>query len=95
MNVSLFYMNPIADGAADSNPYYTAFAAKVDNIASLGDAERQDLKDRAPLGSEQQRHSRGYRQLRQTMLGLQAIRLTSSIVSSASFPGAVITTITF
>jgi uncharacterized protein (DUF885 family) len=76
-------MNPIADGAADSNPYYTAFAGKLDNIASLSDTERQDLKDRA-LSAVSSSVIPAYRQLRETMLGLQAI--ASPSIGVGQFP---------
>ena len=72
MNVSLFHMNPLADGAAESNPYYTSFAGKVDIISSLSDTDRQDLKDRA-LSSVTSSVIPAYQVLRETMLGLQAL----------------------
>ena len=83
LNVSLYYMNPLADGTAESNSYYTAFADKVDIISSLNDTDRQDLKDRA-LSAVTSSVIPAYQELRETMLGLQA--LASPSIGVGQFP---------
>ncbi len=47
MDVALYYIGQIADGAVDSNPYYTSFRDKLDDIAGLSSAARQTLLDAA------------------------------------------------
>ncbi len=47
MNVALDRVTAVAASSVDSNPYFSAFAGKVQQIDDLGDAERSDLVERA------------------------------------------------
>ena len=47
MRVAIDRVRPLAQGAANSNPYYTSFVNKVTAIAGLSDGQRRDLESRA------------------------------------------------
>ena len=47
MQVARNQVRAIAQGSVATNPYYTSFEDKVDDIAGLSDATKQDLRDRA------------------------------------------------
>ena len=47
MNVALNQVMAVARSSIDTNPYFSAFAAKVQQIEELGDADRSDLLERA------------------------------------------------
>lgn len=71
LDAAIFYLGEIADVAASTTPYYTAFVDKVNNIAGLSAADRQTLFDSA-LSALTNSVIPAYRQLRQTMQGLLA-----------------------
>jgi uncharacterized protein (DUF885 family) len=47
MQVARNQVSAISRGSAASNPYYTSFVEKIENIPGLTEADRQDLRDRA------------------------------------------------
>jgi uncharacterized protein (DUF885 family) len=47
MNVALGQVTAIAESSIDNNPYFSAFAARVQQIQDLADADRSDLLERA------------------------------------------------
>ncbi|MCH9695777.1 MAG: DUF885 domain-containing protein [Gammaproteobacteria bacterium] len=47
LDVASFYLGDIADGSVATNPYYTAFVAKLDAIPGLTQTQRTSLADSA------------------------------------------------
>ena len=47
LQVARNQVSAISRGSAASNPYYTSFVEKIENIPGLTEADRQDLRDRA------------------------------------------------
>lgn len=70
LDTAIFYLNEIADGPVDSNPYLTSFIARIEDIPGLSAAERQNLANSARTAVANSVIP-GYRQLRQTMHGLR------------------------
>jgi uncharacterized protein (DUF885 family) len=72
LQVAINQVAAIANGSAASNPYYTSFVDKIANLPGLGNAERQDLEQRA-LTVVNNSVIPGYRDLLQTLQGLLAV----------------------
>lgn len=69
LQIALNQVAAIAQGGADTNPYFTAFSNKLDAIAGLSAADRQRLRDDA-RGAVVDSVIPGYQALRQTMQDL-------------------------
>jgi uncharacterized protein (DUF885 family) len=72
IDFSLYGINRIADAAAASVSYYTAFRDKLDDVAGLSDADRQALLDRA-LVATRDHVIPAYRSLRAKLQQLLAV----------------------
>lgn len=60
----------LAEGSVDTNPYFTRFRDKLDNVVGLSSADRQNLLDAARTATANSVIP-GYQQLQQTMQGLR------------------------
>jgi uncharacterized protein (DUF885 family) len=71
MDVALYYINQLADGSVDSNPYYTSFRDKIALIPGLSSALEQSLLDSARAATSNSVIV-AYQELRATINGLRA-----------------------
>lgn len=86
MRVAIDQMTQLMLMDSTSNPYYTAFATKIEDIADITSAEKQDLLNnaRASIGN---RILPAYQQLQQTMQGL--LSSASPSIGVGQFPKGV------
>ena len=71
MDAAIYGLGRIADANPASVSYYTSFADKLDAVASLSDAQRQSLRDRA-LAAVRDSVVPAYRELRSRLQSLRA-----------------------
>jgi uncharacterized protein (DUF885 family) len=66
MQIARDQVRGIAQGGASSNPYYTSFAGKIEDIPGLSDTDKQELRNRA-LAAVDDSVIPGYQLLLQTL----------------------------
>ena len=75
MRAAKFAADQIADGPVDTNPYFTSFRDKLNNIPGLSDADRQTFLNLARQATTTSVIP-AYQQLRGTLQNLLSARLT-------------------
>lgn len=70
LDIAIALLNDIADGPVESNPYFTSFRDRLDDIPGLTSADRQSLIDSARTATANSVIP-GYRRLRQTLQSLR------------------------
>jgi len=83
MQIAINLITPIAEGAVDTNTYYTSFRDKIEDIPGLTSADRQTLLDGARAATLNSVIP-GYQELLQTLQGL--LSSASQSIGVGQFP---------